>query len=978
MRHQTTLTDLARLGFADLELSRQRLAEFDERVVPCFSTAADPDQALLALSRLLEQAPAELDAVLAEPSATARLIRVLGASLGLADFLLRRPSELEAIVAPINAPGDAATYTADILAAVAPLSGDAAVTALRVRYRRHLLQLTAWDLEHADPLAAVSVVGQALADLASAALDASLSIARTLVRFPAADVALTPLAIIGMGKAGARELNYVSDVDVIFVTDATDELPGDRAVQIATRLAMETMRGIHESAFEPELWEVDANLRPEGKDGALVRTLESHLAYYERWAKSWEFQALLKARPLAGDMELGHRYVEAVAPLVWSSASRDGFVESVQRMRERVTQNIPGDELDVQLKLGPGGLRDVEFTIQLLQLVHGQSDPLVRQQATLPALAALADQGYIGRVEAAEFSRDYRFLRLLEHRLQLTKLLRTHIMPTDPDALRVLARASGVSPSGADLSAQWKRTKNAVRRLHERLFYRPLLSAVAALPEEGLALSSAQATARLAAIGFADPAGALRHIAALTGGVSRRATIQRNLLPVMLQWFAEGADPDHGLLAFRRLSDDLGEAYWFLRMLRDSSGAAQRLTHVLSGSRFVGDLFERIPEAAAWLENDSELRPRPLAVLLDEARATVARHYDDADGAALVLRTARRREILRLAMSAILGTLTVEELGVGLSDITTAILTGALAITHRFGDGIEFAVIAMGRYGGAELGFGSDADVMYVYRAAGASDAEAQSRAEGIVRALSRLTEDLRTPLDLDIGLRPEGKNGAIVRSLESYRAYYARWSLTWEAQALLRARGVVGDAGLIEEFEALADEVRYPATISEREVREVKRIKARIESERLPQAADPARHLKLGRGSLSDVEWFVQLLQLQHAAAHPALRTTSTLAALSAVVEEGLVPAEDASRLRDAWLLASRARSAITLWSSKTADVLPTDRQQLDGVARLLEYPPGSASQLEEDYLRTTRLARHVFELEFYGTPPARTPSTA
>jgi glutamate-ammonia-ligase adenylyltransferase len=284
----------------------------------------------------------------------------------------------------------------------------------------------------------------------------------------------------------------------------------------------------------------------------------------------------------------------------------------------------------------------------------------------------------------------------------------------------------------------------------------------------------------------------------------------------------------------------------------------------------------------------------------------------------------------------------------------------------------------MGRYGGAELGFGSDADVMYVYRAAGASDAEAQSRAEGIVRALSRLTEDLRTPLDLDIGLRPEGKNGAIVRSLESYRAYYARWSLTWEAQALLRARGVVGDAGLIEAFEALADEVRYPATISEREVREVKRIKARIESERLPQAADPARHLKLGRGSLSDVEWFVQLLQLQYAAAHPALRTTSTLAALSAVVEEGLVPAEDASRLRDAWLLASRARSAITLWSSKTADVLPTDRQQLDGVARLLEYPPGSASQLEEDYLRTTRLARHVFELEFYGTPPARTPSTA
>jgi glutamate-ammonia-ligase adenylyltransferase len=740
---------------------------------------------------------------------------------------------------------------------------------------------------------------------------------------------------------------------------------------------MMTMRGVHEVGKEPELWELDANLRPEGKDGALVRTLESHLAYYDRWAKSWEFQALLKARPLAGDLELGMRYVEAVAPKVWSSASRENFVESVQRMRERVTENIPSSELDVQLKLGPGGLRDVEFTIQLLQLVHGQGDERVRQVATLPALSALAEAGYIGRVEAAEFSHDYRFLRLLEHRLQLSKLTRTHLMPTDPEALRVLARATGLASSAAELTERWQRTKLAVRRLHERLFYRPLLSAVAALPDSGLSLSTEQATARLAAIGFRDPKGALAHIAALTGGVSRRATIQRNLLPVMLQWFAEGADPDHGLLAFRRLSDDLGEAYWFLRMLRDSSGAAQRLTAVLSGSRFVVDLIERIPEAAAWLENEEELAPRPLENLLEETRATVARHDGDEESAALALRTARRREILRLAIATILGLVSVEELGRGLTDITTALLTGVLALAHRFGDGIEFGIIAMGRYGGQELGFGSDADVMYVYRAAGASDEDAQQLAERIVKALNRLTEDLRVPLDLDIGLRPEGKNGAVARSLDSYRAYYARWSLTWEAQALLRARGAVGDAALLAEFEKLADEMRFPKDISEQDVREVKRIKARVEAERLPQAADPARHLKLGRGSLSDVEWFVQLLQLQNGAEIEGLRTTSTLHALAAAVDEMLVPQADALRLRDAWLFASRARSAMTLWTSKTSDVLPADRQQLEAVARLLGYPPGSASKLEDDYLRITRLARQVFEKRFYGTTQPPAPAT-
>jgi glutamate-ammonia-ligase adenylyltransferase len=972
-----TLTELAKLGFTELGSTRDLLDDLPDDIVQWFAHAADADQALRLLGELRAHSRTDLDRVLKVPGAADRLIRVLGASRGLGDFFLRHPAELAALASPLGTLPDRDQLRASLLDSVHGLVDDEAFTSLRVRYRSHLAQLAAWDLANPDPLGAVSSVTAMLSDLAGAALDASIDVARRTVRFDAEDVERTRFAVIGMGKAGAGELNYVSDVDVIFVVEAAEGLAADRAVEIATRLAMQTARGIQELATEPALWEVDANLRPEGKDGALVRTLESHLAYYERWAKSWEFQALLKARPLAGDLELGERYVDGVAPLVWSSASRENFVESVQRMRERVTDNIPADERDVQLKLGPGGLRDVEFTIQLLQLVHGAHDAEVHQRATLPALVALAAQGYIGRVEAQEFSRDYRFLRLLEHRLQLTRLIRTHLMPRDTEAVRVLARATGLYASADELTEAWQRTKHEVRSLHERLFYRPLLSAVAALPGDELSLSNEQAEARLAAIGFRDPTGALHHIAALTGGVSRRATIQRTLLPVMLGWFAEGADPDHGLLAFRRLSDDLGEAYWFLRMLRDSSGAAQRLTSVLAGSRYVSTLLERIPEGAAWLENEDELRPRSLPVLLDEMRATIARHNDDIDAAALALRTARRREVLRLAIAAILGFIRIEELGVALSDITTTLLTGVLSLVRRDENGMEFAIIAMGRYGGQEVGFGSDADVMYVYRALSISGEDAQVNAERIVQSLGRLTEDLRLPLDLDIGLRPEGKNGAVARSLDSYRAYYERWSLTWEAQALLRARGVVGDEALIGDFEALADEVRYPAKISEQDVREVKRIKARVESERLPQAADPARHLKLGRGSLSDVEWFVQLLQLQFGAKVPGLRTTSTLRALDVAIEAGLVPRADATRLRDAWLIASRARSAMTLWTSKTADVLPTDRQQLEGVARLLEYPPGSASQLDDDYLRITRLARQVFERRFFGTTTINPPVT-
>jgi glutamate-ammonia-ligase adenylyltransferase len=982
-RELTTLTDLARLGFAELDEAASRLAELGQThqtagLVAFFADAANPDQALTSLMELMRQSPAEVGALLSRADSAHRLVRVLGASSGLAEFFLRHPDELAALAAPLERPPTVDEYRVDLLDSVAGLDAqteETAWNALRVRYRRHLSTLTAYDLAQADPLEALDTVAAALADLAAAALDASLAVARRRSTFPADQVAATRLAIIGMGKAGARELNYVSDVDVIFVVEG-DGVSDDRAVEIGTRLAMATMRGIHDFSREPRLWEVDANLRPEGKDGALVRSLDSHVAYYDRWAKSWEFQALLKARPLAGDLELGDRYVERVAPKVWTSASRENFVEGVQRMRERVTENIPSDELDFQLKLGPGGLRDVEFTIQLLQLVHGQTDDLVRQRATLPALAALAEQGYIGRVESAEFARDYRFLRLLEHRLQLAHLRRTHLMPSDRESLRILARATGRATSAAELTEQWTRVKHAVRSLHERLFYRPLLSAVAGLREGDFALTSRQATDRLAAIGFTDPKGALAHIAALTGGVSRRASIQRHLLPVMLQWFADGADPDYGLLAFRRLSDDLGESYWFLRMLRDSSGAAKRLTNVLSSSRFVGMLLERIPEAAAWFDHEEELRPRTASALIDETVATLARH-DDLASAALALRTARRREVLRLAIGAILGHVRVEQLGRALADVTTALLTGVLSAVRSPNDGIEFAIIAMGRYGGRELGFGSDADVMYVYRATTATDAEAQAAAEAIVANLTRQTDDLWLPLDLDIDLRPEGKNGAVVRSLASYRAYYARWSLTWEAQALLRARAAVGDAALMADFEALADEVRFPTGIADRDVREVKRIKARVESERLPQAADPARHLKLGRGSLSDVEWLVQLTQLQHGARLPGLRTTSTLDALDVARREGFLTDDEAEKLRDAWVLASRVRSAMTLWTARTADVLPTDRKQLDGVARLLEYPPGSASALEEDYLRVTRLARVVFERRFYGPQARQEPTT-
>ncbi|WP_223586355.1 bifunctional [glutamine synthetase] adenylyltransferase/[glutamine synthetase]-adenylyl-L-tyrosine phosphorylase [Microbacterium sp. OVT16B] len=983
-----SLSALARLGFAELSEAAASLAELStllgiERAeLLDGADAADPDAAVQGMLHVAWRDTVELRELLSAPETRRRAWQVFGASQGFADFFRRHPEQLDVLRTPGHALPSASDLRGLLLDAVGAEDGfaasgdDAALGTLRVAYRRHLVAIAAYDLGHPRPVEIVGDVAAALADIAGAALEASLAIARTRLgaTLRTEDVAATRLAIIGMGKAGARELNYVSDVDVIFVGGTKDEdlVPEARAIDIATRLARETMRGLSGIEVEPPLWEVDAALRPEGKQGALVRSLASHLAYYDRWAKSWEFQALLKARPLAGDAELGDAYIEAVQPKIWSSAARENFVDSVQRMRERVMEHIDPEDAPYQLKLGAGGLRDIEFTVQLLQLVHGLTDPHIRTRGTLESIDALVEGGYIGRAEAATFADDYRVLRLMEHRLQLRELSRTHLMPRTPAGLRVLARSTGLAESGDGVWARWESVRREVREIHIRLFYRPLLSAVAALPEEERTLSTAQAHDRLAAIGFRDPAGALRHIGALTTGLSRKATIQRHLMPIMVRWFADGSDPDYALIAFRRISERLGDTPWFLRMLRDSSGAAESLTRLLSSSRYVGELMEWIPESVAWLDSTELLRPRSGAALDEEARAIQTRHESVVD-ALRAVRALRRRELLRTAMGAVLDVLTIEEVATSLTEITDAAIQAALRAVQREivpeeGAALDFAVIGMGRFGGAELGFGSDADILYVYDANGIDPERAQKLSTQIVAGLREHLTDHRVPLDLDADLRPEGRNGPVVRSIEAYAEYYRRWSLSWEAQALLRARGVAGSAKLIAKFTNLADSIRYPEAIDLQGTREIKRIKARVEGERLPQGVDPRRHLKLGPGTLSDVEWLVQLLQLQHAHAVPALRTTSTIAALDAAVDAELVPAASADLLRAAWRLSSRLRSAITLYTGQTSDVLPVEPRQLDALGILLGYPERSASVLEDDYLGVTRRARKAFEALFYG----------
>ncbi|WP_409235989.1 bifunctional [glutamine synthetase] adenylyltransferase/[glutamine synthetase]-adenylyl-L-tyrosine phosphorylase [Streptomyces sp. PA5.6] len=990
-RRSSTFTRLLRHGFTDPSAAERLLDDpalsavrDDPLLLDALGATADPDLALLGLVRLVEAQDDDLgrrellDTLVTAKPLRDRLLGVLGASEALADHLARHPLDWRALVTYESAdlhPG-VAEFERGLAAAADPES-------LRVAYRRCLLSIAARDVCGTTDVAEAAAE---LADLATATLRAALAQARAAAP---GDAAQCRLAVIAMGKCGGHELNYVSDVDVIFVAEATEGTDEDKAMRAATRLASHMMRICSETNVEGTIWPVDANLRPEGRNGPLVRTLSSHLAYYQRWAKTWEFQALLKARPVAGDLALGEEYVDALAPLVWQAAERENFVPDVQKMRRRVVENIPAGEVDRELKLGPGGLRDVEFAVQMLQLVHGRSDRSLRSGSTLVALQALGAGGYVGRVDAAQLDDAYRFLRSLEHRIQLYKLRRTHLVPEDDADLRRIGRSLGMRTEPiTELGRAWKRHTSVVRRLHEKLFYRPLLDAVAQLAPGEARLSTEAARERLVALGYADPSAALRHLEALASGVTRKAAIQRTLLPVLLGWFADSADPDAGLLGFRKVSDALGKTPWYLRLLRDEGAAAENLARVLSAGRLAPDLLLRAPEAVALLGDSGGLEPRGRAHLEQEILAAV-RRADGAEQAVTVARGVRRREMFRTAAGDLIGSYGTEDspaeadpgtlvdrVGDAVSDLTAATLAGTLRAVVREGWGdtlpTRFAVIGMGRFGGHELSYGSDADVLFVHEPReGADEQEASKAAAKVVAEMRRLLQlpSADPPLLIDADLRPEGRSGPLVRTLRSYEAYYRRWSLVWESQALLRAEPVAGDADLGRAFIELVDPLRYPAEgIGEDAIREIRRLKARMEAERMPRGADPTLNAKLGRGGLSDVEWTVQLLQLEHGWTEPGLRTTRTREALAAACAAELIPAQDAATLDEAWVLAARVRNAVMLVRGRAGDTFPSDGRELAAVARYLGYDPGHVGEMLDDYRRITRRARAVVEERFYG----------
>jgi [glutamine synthetase] adenylyltransferase / [glutamine synthetase]-adenylyl-L-tyrosine phosphorylase len=875
--------------------------------------APNPELARVAISRLGE-VPA-VRALLERPDILGPAARLLGFSSAAADFFLAHPREMESLAhIRLRSLGD---LTAEVGADVAALGPGAGIRRFR---RRATYRIAARDLSGG----AVEEVMAELSDVAEACLRA------------ATDASGADLAVIGMGKLGGRELNYSSDVDVLFLHADV----GAEAQEAASRGAAGVIELLSESTEEGVALRVDVSLRPEGRAGPLSRSIDSMLEYYGRFAKTWERQALLKARPVAGDMDLGRIFIDEVADHVYPAVLPAAVVEEVRGTKARVEEHVRalGKEA-VEVKRGRGGIRDVEFAVQLLQLVHGRGHRRLRHTGTLAALQAMAEQGLVGPEDALSLAHSYRFLRRLEHRLQMVRDQRTHELPRDPASLGPLARSVGLA--GADrLRAEYLRHTDNVRTLHERLFYRPLLEAVASSPAPRAGEDRQAAEEVLLGLGFADPRRAYDTFVSLVQPTTRLGKVLDLLFPVVAPALAFAAVPDAALLRFARVAEAIRGDDGLAAGLGERPDAARRLAVLVAVSSAFSDMLVN--------------RPSLVTALYEPSSPDVPLFHEDAQA-----------ELVRVAGAHAAGDLRVPDTGRRLAMLADGVVARAMAEQQL---PFPMAVIGLGRLGAEELTFASDLDLMFVYEGEGAGTFEVAGRAAE--RVLEAIREQGWQP---DVDVRPEGRSGPLARSIGSYLEYWQGWAETWERQTLLRARLVGGDETLGRRFMMNAADVAYGPSVTFEQVAAIRRMRVRMEEERVRPRDARRLHFKLGYGSLADVQFAVELELMRHGGDHPSIRRTNTLEAIDALEAEGLIEEEVARSLSEAYVFLLTVKAALELERLVPSGALPPAPEDQAALARRLGYEERARQSFLDDYRRLTRLARMAMERIFYGESEPR-----
>jgi len=912
-----------------------------ESVFRAAAAAADPDLFFLNLSRWLDSLPAGL---LADVLQNEKLLSPVGALLGGSEFLpeqvARRPEIFEALfleegVLARPAPGEVAREALE--AADRCGTEEEMKRALRRLKHREMTRIAARDLAGLSPLP--EVTGD-LSALAEAALDAAVRFARRTVSGKAGEPATvlpdgtcvpSRFVVLGMGKLGGLELNFSSDVDLIYLYEiGPGEAEGASPLsphQYFIRVGEMVSRLISEATEDGFVFRVDLRLRPEGTRGELAVSLRSAEIYYESWGQTWERAALIKARPVAGDKPLGEEFLRAVVPFVFRKHMDFTSIEEIQEMKDRIDQAAArGRRGERDLKLGAGGIREIEFFVQAHQLIYGGKEPSLRLCGTVETLSALARLQIVSEGERDDLEKAYTFLRRLEHRIQVHRERQTHVLPTGEEDLRRLARAMALGePQG--LRAELDRVNEVVRRVYDRLFGKGRGATPAGVPADVQALflpgpMPPDAAEALSRMGFKETEAARRNLEALREGppharISQRARRYLNqIAPEILYRAAKSPDPDMALAHMERFLSAIGARTMFYALLFEKRKVLESLVRLFGSSRYLSGFLLLHPELL-----DTFLR-KDLSVLYkakSELRKELASQLEACDGFEEELDTLRRfknLETLRTGIHDMGGVVSLEEGMNQLSALAEVLVGHALALAarevrRRFGTPIDaatgreaaFSVLAMGKLGGKELSYHSDLDIVFLYSGTGESIPDPGAREETrritnheyFAKVAQRLISILTTVTRegyvyrLDTRLRPSGNAGPLVSSLEAFERYHEESAQLWERQALLRVRFVAGDREFGRKVEETAKRFTYGRPLPPNAAEEIHRLRMRMEIE-LGRESEDRLNLKVGRGGVVDVEFAVQYLQLLHGGTVPALRVRETLRALYELQRAGII----------------------------------------------------------------------------------------
>lgn len=1033
----TTLIErLAAAGCRRPEAAAQNLARVApdpasrsalESVLPAFLTALgrvpDPDLALNNLERYTEKALDRsflLSLFQSNPRILHLALTIFGSSQFLSDILIRQPQLFEWLLEPgvLQRPKDHAELAEEVRRAIeGGKQSERKWSALRRFKAQEVLRIGLADLIGRQSLVGVT---EELSNLADVVVEAAYQICRAEVvgRHGRSEVLddgrrrECGFTILGLGKLGGRELNFSSDIDLIFVYEEDGETAGaaDGSGRVShyeffRKLGELLVKGLSEPAADGRLYRVDLRLRPEGRSGAIASSLRVCELYYESWGQTWERQALIKARPIAGSAVLGAAFLQMIAPFVYRQSLDPHALDEIRAMKDRINVSLAEEGRGTNVKLGFGGIREIEFLVQGLQLLQGGKNRWLREANTLRALHRLESQAILADPDYELLVRAYGFLRRLEHRLQILHDRQTHTLPEDPAELARVARRMGYHPPDHPDPATALLADFAAHTAGVRQLYDSFLRATGSLvepeetPRDEIALfftadlPTDQVRRRLKSVGFEDVERALRNFSLLregqpsarVAGEVRRALGQ--MAPHLLSALAEAPDPDMALSQFERFFAQLPARTTFVRLLADRPGLLALLIRLFGTSEFLSATLLRQPElldillapdAAARHGQDrvlAELRPALKAAPAGSSRLDV-------------LRRVKKAEELRIGIADIRGEIELPEVLAALTSLAGACLTSALEfaeaeLAERFGmpDPPGVVLIGMGKLGGIELGYGSDLDLFMVYRDEGRTTGPEQishpeyfsKLADRFATILTAITQE-GAAYRVDTRLRPGGQKGPVAVAVPALERYLARDVEPWERQAYIKARPVAGDPALAEAVSVLLRRCVYERTPEPDLAARILAMRQRIETERVGPK-DKAAHVKLGTGGIMDIEFLVQYLQLRHGQGAVGLRTPHTLSALAALGAAGILGAADAACLEASYRFLRQVETRLRIVADLSLNTLPAAPAKLEKLARRMGYTPvgtqTARDQFQADYATRTTAVREIFGRVFAAGDP-------